>query len=229
MVTLEQIKLLETKIVKAITIVEQAAAENAQLSDENTQLKIKLETYQKRIDELEGLIQAFKDEQGKIEEGIVSALNRLNRFEAAIEVTIKPPDTEEYGHEGYYTPGTGASPHVQEAEPPAQEQSGYRDYQPTAFEPITGEARPSADPPAAQDSPERHPQQAEPEGHMGPDNGGFNPVSGWQEEPSEVEDYQEQDYGEAHYFDTENYNSQPEESSQGDSGENHHSSELDIF
>jgi hypothetical protein len=88
MVTLEQVKLLESKVGKAIDFVDRVTAEN-------TFLKEKLETYQKRIDELEVLIQRFKDDQGRIEEGIISALDRLNAFEAALEKTIAPDVSEE--------------------------------------------------------------------------------------------------------------------------------------
>jgi chromosome segregation ATPase len=86
MVTLEQIKLLETKVVKALDFVNQ-------VTGENTLLKEKLETYQKRIDELEVLIQRFKEDQGRIEEGIMSALNRLNQFEDAIEKSLSRVQT----------------------------------------------------------------------------------------------------------------------------------------
>jgi hypothetical protein len=83
MVTLEQIKLLETKVARAIGIV-------TRITGENAYLKGKLENYQKRIDELEILIQRFKEDQGRIEDGILSALDRLNEFEAAMENSIAP-------------------------------------------------------------------------------------------------------------------------------------------
>jgi hypothetical protein len=78
MVTLEQIKLLESKVARTIDTV-------IRVTEENSFLKSKLETYQKRIDELEVLIQRFKEEQGRIEEGIISALDRLNKFEETVE------------------------------------------------------------------------------------------------------------------------------------------------
>jgi chromosome segregation ATPase len=87
MVTLEQVKLLETKVVKVINNIDR-------VTEENTFLKGKLETYQKRIEELEVLIQRFKDDQGRIEKGILSALDRLNQAEAAIDHNITPPETE---------------------------------------------------------------------------------------------------------------------------------------
>jgi chromosome segregation ATPase len=83
MVTLEQVKLLETKVAKALDFV-------SQVTGENTLLKEKLDAYQRRIDELEVLIQRFKEDQGRIEEGIISALNRLNQFEDAVEKSLLP-------------------------------------------------------------------------------------------------------------------------------------------
>jgi chromosome segregation ATPase len=83
MVSLEQVKLLESKVIKAIGYVDQIAGENILLRE-------KLESYQKRIDELEVLIQRFEEEQGRIEEGIASALNRLDQFEVDIKKTLAP-------------------------------------------------------------------------------------------------------------------------------------------
>jgi hypothetical protein len=83
MITLDQVKLLETKVVRAVEYVER-------ISRENSQLQGKLDSYQKRIGELEVLIQKFKEDQGRIEEGILSALDRLNRFEDIVEKSISP-------------------------------------------------------------------------------------------------------------------------------------------
>lgn len=88
MVTLEQVKLLETKVAKTIDFVNR-------ITEENALLKGKLDDYQKRIDELEVLIQCFKDDQGRIEDGILSALDRLSQFEAAIERSISPEKAAE--------------------------------------------------------------------------------------------------------------------------------------
>ena len=81
MVSLEQVKLLESKVTRAIEFVKK-------VTEENLSLKGKLDSYQKRIDELEVLIQQFKEEQSRIEDGILSALDRLNQFEDALENTI---------------------------------------------------------------------------------------------------------------------------------------------
>ena len=78
MVSLEQVRLLDTKVSRAIDYVKK-------VTEENTRLEGKLNAYQKRIDELEVLIQQFKEEQSRIEDGILSALDRLNQFEDAVE------------------------------------------------------------------------------------------------------------------------------------------------
>lgn len=78
MVSLEQVKLLETKVAKAIDFVKS-------LSEENAGLRGKLDGYRRRIDELEVLVKAFREDQGRIEAGIMSALERLNQFEDAVE------------------------------------------------------------------------------------------------------------------------------------------------
>jgi hypothetical protein len=74
MVTFEQIKLLESTITRAIDVV-------TRLSEENVRLK-------KRNGELEELAERLKNEKTRIEEGIVSALDRLNQFEDAIERSL---------------------------------------------------------------------------------------------------------------------------------------------
>ena len=86
MVSLEQVKLLESKVSRTIEYVKK-------VSEEKAQLKEKLDSYQKRIEELEILIQRFKDDQSRIEDGILSALNRLNQFEDAVESRLSAGTT----------------------------------------------------------------------------------------------------------------------------------------
>jgi hypothetical protein len=74
MVTLEQVRQLETKIGKAIDYVNR-------VNDENVRLQGELHGSEKRIAELEETIQRFREEQGRIEEGILAALDRLDQFE----------------------------------------------------------------------------------------------------------------------------------------------------
>ena len=74
MVTLEQIKLLESKISRAINFV-------IQVTEENDQIK-------KRNIELERTIEKLREEKTRVEEGIVSALGKLNQFEDTIERSL---------------------------------------------------------------------------------------------------------------------------------------------
>jgi hypothetical protein len=89
MINLEQVKLLETKVARAIEYVERVTGENAALLQKEVELRARLESYQKRIDELEVLIVRFKEDQGRIEDGILAALDRLNQFENAIEQSLR--------------------------------------------------------------------------------------------------------------------------------------------
>ena len=80
-ITLEQVRLLESKITKTIEFIKK-------VTGDNTILKGKLDSYQKRIEELEVLIQGFREDQNRIEDTILSALDRLNQFEDAVESKI---------------------------------------------------------------------------------------------------------------------------------------------
>jgi len=91
MINLEQVKLLETRVDKAIDYVERLVKENAALHRQEIELQTKMESYQKRIDELEVLVTGFKNDQDRIEEGILSALDRLSQFEKAMEKTLRKP------------------------------------------------------------------------------------------------------------------------------------------
>ena len=89
MINLEQVKLLEAKVAKTIDFVEKVSKENAALLRKEAELNEKLEMSQKRTNELEVLLKGFKEEQGRIEDGILSALDRLSQFEEAIEKSMK--------------------------------------------------------------------------------------------------------------------------------------------
>jgi predicted nuclease with TOPRIM domain len=89
MVSLEQVQLLETRVSKALDYVQKITAENAALISQREELQTKLDANQKRIDELEVLIMRFKKDQGRIEDGIVAALDRLSQFEEAFENSLK--------------------------------------------------------------------------------------------------------------------------------------------
>jgi len=94
MLSLEQVQLLEARVAKAIEYVQRVNDENAALSSERAGLLSKLEANQKRLDELELLVMRFKEDQGRIEDGILAALDRLSRFEEAFESSLAD-DTKE--------------------------------------------------------------------------------------------------------------------------------------
>jgi len=94
MVSLEQVKLLESRVAKAIEYVQRLSAENAALVSEKEGLQAKLEANQKRIDELEVHVMHFKEDQSRIEDGIIAALDRLSQFEEAFENSLKDREKE---------------------------------------------------------------------------------------------------------------------------------------
>ena len=83
MITLEQIKLLENKITRAIELIRV-------LKEENSTLRKGLESAQKRMKELESLVDGFKTDQREIESVIVRALQHLDELEEAASAARKP-------------------------------------------------------------------------------------------------------------------------------------------
>jgi len=94
MLSLEQVQLLENKVARAIEFVKKVSADNAVLVSEKSSLLTKLEANQKRLDELELLVMRFKEDQGRIEDGIIAALDRLSQFEEAFESSLQEKDSE---------------------------------------------------------------------------------------------------------------------------------------
>lgn len=80
MVNLDQIKQLEERVSKAIEVMQN-------LKDENDVLKLELHDRQKRIEELENIVLVFRNDQAKIEEGILNALNHLSAFEDTVSAS----------------------------------------------------------------------------------------------------------------------------------------------
>ena len=89
MISVEQIRLLETKVQKAVSML-------ATLQEENAVLKSRLSKYESRIDELEFMIEEFKEDQTEIEQGIISALNKLDGLESVTrELHPAAPSSEQ--------------------------------------------------------------------------------------------------------------------------------------
>ena len=94
MITVEQIRLLESRVTKAVDRIHL-------LHDENAALKRTVESSQTRMEELEGLVQQFKSAQAEIEQGVVRALENLERLEDEVTGEDKSEEqkTENPGQE----------------------------------------------------------------------------------------------------------------------------------
>lgn len=77
MLSLDQVRLLEDRVQNAVGKIQTLTSENAHLRSE-------LSALQTRVVELEGLVNTFKDDQGRIEEGILNALDKLSAFEDSV-------------------------------------------------------------------------------------------------------------------------------------------------
>ena len=77
MISLEQIRLLETKITKAVELIKS-------LKDENKTLRRAVSSAQTRMRELEKLVGDFKSDQQEIEQCILRALENLDRLEEEV-------------------------------------------------------------------------------------------------------------------------------------------------
>jgi hypothetical protein len=86
MITLEHIKKLDEKVRLAVGLI-------GTLRNDNAALQKKLDQYEKRIGELEVLIESFKKDQTEIENGIVRALEALDELEDLASV----PSQDEAG------------------------------------------------------------------------------------------------------------------------------------
>ena len=103
MITLEQIHQLDKKVYNAVELIQK-------LRSENKSLELKLDGYEKRIEELQKLVSDYKEDQGEIEKGILKALDQLDALEDEIDspdqssqvessqdstTPVEPPEAEE--------------------------------------------------------------------------------------------------------------------------------------
>ena len=84
MLSIDQVRQLENRVEKAVRKINSLTEENQHLSDENKMLQEQLASVQTRVSELERSVEAFKEEQGRIESGILSALDKLSAFEDTV-------------------------------------------------------------------------------------------------------------------------------------------------
>lgn len=74
MITLEQVRQLESRVKRAVELIDK-------LRGENTFLKDRLEKSERRLKELETLVDGFRNDQDQIEKGIKDILDQLNALE----------------------------------------------------------------------------------------------------------------------------------------------------
>jgi hypothetical protein len=77
MISLEQIRLLEAKVTKAVELIKS-------LREENASLRRTLDSAQGRMQELEKLVGEFKADQKEIERGVLRAIESLEELEDEI-------------------------------------------------------------------------------------------------------------------------------------------------
>jgi chromosome segregation ATPase len=90
MISLEQIRLLENRITKALERI-------GKLREENQALRGGIDSANKRMKELEAMIEGFKADQKEIEEIVVRALGTLDELEDGISpapAAEDPPKTK---------------------------------------------------------------------------------------------------------------------------------------
>ncbi|MBN2736782.1 MAG: cell division protein ZapB [Spirochaetales bacterium] len=81
MINLDQIQILENKVNHAVEIINR-------LTKENKALKRTIENSQSRMQELESLLDQFKNEQDQIEKGILNALHQLDHLEDSLDSEV---------------------------------------------------------------------------------------------------------------------------------------------
>ena len=95
MISVEQIRNLESKVHSAVDRIRALGAENQRLTE-------RLGEYEVRMGELQRMIDAFKVDQAEIESGIIAALRQLDQLEDSVgdepspaTPAPPPPDADE--------------------------------------------------------------------------------------------------------------------------------------
>ncbi len=100
MLNIEQVRQLEGRVERAVWRISSLTEENRRINDENRSLQDQIKSLQARISELELSVQDFQEEQGRIEEGILSALNKLSAFEDTV-ISANNEQYSENNDQGY--------------------------------------------------------------------------------------------------------------------------------
>ena len=81
MLSIDQVRQLESRVEKAVQKISSLTDENRKLADEKKMLQDQVSSLQAREAELEHSVEEFKAEHARIEEGILSALDKLSALE----------------------------------------------------------------------------------------------------------------------------------------------------
>ena len=120
MISLEQIRLLEAKITKAVELIRS-------LKKENASLRHTLDSAQARMQDLERMVGDLKTDQKEIEAGIVRALENLDHLEDEVSETQESPG-EDAAHKDAEEPsGAQASEATSNLEPEREDPAGDED------------------------------------------------------------------------------------------------------
>lgn len=84
MISLDQVLLLQKKVETAVEKISFLTGQVEQLKNDNDALREKCAELTKSLDEKTELVTSLESDQGKIEEGILTALNRLDTVENTI-------------------------------------------------------------------------------------------------------------------------------------------------
>jgi chromosome segregation ATPase len=103
MLTIEQVRALETRIEKAVNLVASLREENAQLKKETISVHSALSAAELRVVELESVIAGFQKDQARIEQGIIDALRKLDAFEDTVHTVVAAPSQEARNSETSHT------------------------------------------------------------------------------------------------------------------------------
>ncbi|MDR1786932.1 MAG: hypothetical protein LBR16_00560 [Treponema sp.] len=118
MITLEQVKQLETKVTRAIDLVRELSEENTLLHERTEAGRAQITALERQISVLEEQVQLFRGEQKRIEEGILATLDRLNKFEDVVERRIHAAGAASYAASA---PAPAPAPEPASAPAPASE------------------------------------------------------------------------------------------------------------
>lgn len=129
MISLDQVLLLQEKVEHAVVKINDLTEKNERLASENDALRSKCAELSKALSEKTELVSAYESQQGKIEEGILKALKRLDGVENAIL-------------EGKLHPNQGAASSAPSAEVKPVPQKPVQPVKEETSEPVIEESTP---------------------------------------------------------------------------------------